>query len=123
MKTLALLFVFIFCCNLAGAADGSFLNTQCMNYDGDLSSEQDAWCLAYITGFVEGAATDRQAEREQANRFCLDSNVTFNQIILVVKKYLKQNPELLNYPERYVVNDALASKYPCVKDPTVSTQE
>lgn len=101
--------------NLVFAADGNFLYSQCRNYGGEIYNERDVWCQAYITGYVEAIATERLVTKVGANKFCIESEMTFNQIISSVNKFLENNPELLNRPGRHLVNDALALAFPCKK--------
>ncbi len=60
-------------------------------------------------------ATSRQTslrQQEFKNIFCA-TNVDAKQLVLIVKKYLENNPELLSLIAADIVNAALRKAFPC----------
>ncbi len=125
MKTLILILLFLFATYTSAAetkdnslyVTGMQLLENCQdphlkNTD-SYSAMQSGVCLGYIMAVVD--ATSRQTslrQQEFKNIFCA-TNVDAKQLVLIVKKYLENNPELLSLIAADIVNAALRKAFPC----------
>lgn len=80
---------------------------------------EEGHCLGYLSG-----ATDVLEEWDESNTklhgnnpspVCLPSNVTMNEIAMVVVKYLNDHPNKLHNDRSLLVMLALSDAYPCKK--------
>jgi hypothetical protein len=70
-------------------------------------------CAGYILG-VSDVALDYLMYAPKAKRsYCLPSEVRAEQLIMVVKKYLEDNPARLHLPAGVLITDALIEAFPC----------
>lgn len=124
-----LLFIFISGClgaqDVDWKGDGNSLLTKCSLavrvFDGEKLSSADAaegsFCMGYLLGSHD---TDYMVQTLEEHgkitlmkHACVPSNVSTAQIIRVVVKYLRDNPERLNMPAPVLVTDAIRSSFPC----------
>jgi hypothetical protein len=70
-------------------------------------------CLGYIQGFRDTEAIHEQALANAT--FCIPSEVENGQLVLVILKYLKANPESLHQNRAFLTFMALGTAYPCAK--------
>jgi hypothetical protein len=82
--------------------------------DGEKVSAQEAsdagFCGGYIIGLNEGL---RSAVERTKVKYCLPSGLTGEQIVRVVEKYLRENPQELHKPMRTNAIAAFAKAFPC----------
>jgi hypothetical protein len=64
-----------------------------------------AACAAYETGFASGLA--------HAGAICLPPNVSWEQIDLVVRDFMRSHPARLNEAPDALFDDALRNAWPC----------
>ena len=70
-------------------------------------------CIGYIMG-VSDMALDYLAFAPNAKRtYCLPSEVHPDQLVMVVKKYLEDNPAQLHLPAGVLTTHALTAAFPC----------
>jgi Rap1a immunity proteins len=70
-------------------------------------------CLGYIMG-VSDMALDYLAFAPNAKRtYCVPSEVHPDQLVMVVKKYLEDNPAQLHLPAGVLTTYALTAAFPC----------
>jgi hypothetical protein len=105
--------------------DGSNLLTRCSLavrvFDGEKLSSADAvdgsFCMGYISGIHDmDYAVQMLEENEKITLMkhaCIPSNVSTAQVMRVVVKYLRDNPERLHMPASVLVTDAIRSSFPC----------
>jgi hypothetical protein len=68
-------------------------------------------CEGYITG-VSTALNDKGISKV---KLCIPDGVSSGQLVLVVKKWLKDNPEKLHYAGAAIVAFAAIGAFPCPK--------
>jgi hypothetical protein len=71
----------------------------------------DALCVAYVTGFIDGAELKVAAGAERT--FCLPRESNAGQYQAVVTKHLQENPATRHYPASYLTQNALSAAFPC----------
>lgn len=82
-------------------------------------TEHGAGCLLYIGGFVEGVETGHTATKVQTKRedlpmpFCRPDNVENAQLVRIVLKYIRENPEDSHQPTALVALWAFQKAFPC----------
>src|ERR1700694_4192999 len=74
-------------------------------------------CIGYVTGFINGVQYE-QAFAETKNRkmpapFCIPDGVENAQLVRVLMKYIRNNPESANQPTAWLLMDGLEKAYPC----------
>jgi hypothetical protein len=106
-------------------ADGSSLLTKCSLavriFDGEKLSSGDAVdggiCVGYIWGSHDTDYMVQMLEEHQKitmmKHACTPSNASTSQMVRVVVKYLRDNPDRLNMPASVLVTDAIRSSFPC----------
>jgi hypothetical protein len=90
-------------------------------FDGEKLSSGDAvdggFCLGYIMGSHDmDIAVQVMEEHEKTTLMkhsCVPSNASTAQVVRVVVKYLRDNPERLNMPASVLITDAVRSSFPC----------
>jgi len=94
------------------ATTGNELYERCANYavmsgnaPCDQSTVDTAMCGWYVEGVLD--ATIGTLYR------CPSDGVTYDKIVLVVKKYLSEHPERLHLPGDKLVIEALKEAFPC----------
>lgn len=86
-------------------------------------------CHGYVIGVISGLTTGTQLSfgyynyptdfdaaqigAKEVMRSCAPENMTGEQAVLVVKKYLAEHPEKLHMPGTYIIFDALVESFPC----------
>lgn len=108
----------------AQSVTGNDLKSSC----DDPTGEKYAFCVSYVLGVTEGLrlgiaypmfiAGDRTVEdintlSDTLLGYCAFSTVTTAQNIAVVAKYLRDNPEQLHNPARWLVLNAYQNAYAC----------
>lgn len=63
-------------------------------------------CAAYVAGFVQGSSIG-------ARTYCAPMEITGEQSVLIITKYLRDHPEELHYSAAILADIALAKAYPC----------
>ena len=86
------------------AESGNDLLGHCNDY----STAKGTFGQGVCAGFVMGVA-------EVSNKICRPKDVTNKQLVLVVEKYLKDNPQELHYSATSLAEYALSKVWPCQK--------
>jgi hypothetical protein len=89
--------------------------------DGETLSSADAvggaLCVGYVMGVHDIDSTVQMLEKHEKtslmNHACVPSNVSTNQAVRTVVKYLRDNPAQLHRPASVLVIDAVRSSFPC----------
>jgi len=82
-------------------------------------TQQGAGCLLYISGFVEGAEIGHTATKVQTKQenlpgpFCRPDNVETAQLVKIVLKYVRENPEDAHQRTGLVALWAFQKSFPC----------
>lgn len=86
---------------------GKSLKIKCSS---DLNSYDRAFCLGYIAGIA-----DAMKDGNKINDFkaCVPDGVTEEQILSVVREFLKENPGNLQYTANDLVAFAFQDAFPC----------
>jgi|SRR5271166_6949664 len=90
-------------------------------FDGEKLSSADAvegsFCMGYLLGSHDTDYMVQTLEEHEKitlmKHACVPSNVSTAQVLRVVLKYLRDNPERLNMPAPVLVTDAIRSSFPC----------
>ena len=77
--------------------------------DKDDASWKDGFCYGYVSGIAE-ILTWASAENV---KICMPDNVTSKQVVSVVRKYMKNHPEVLHDGADFIIAIALNSAFPC----------
>jgi hypothetical protein len=75
-------------------------------------------CIGYVSGFVSGVEfgagfVEDQAGKKVRKPFCRPEEVENGQLIRVVLKYIRDNPEKAHQPTSWLLMDAFGKAYPC----------
>ena len=77
-------------------------------------------CHAYINGVIQGfalgarvASFDITGEYVNYKIFCPPDDVTIDQYVAVVKKYMEDHPEVLGEPSAPLISLAMKEVFPC----------
>jgi hypothetical protein len=75
-------------------------------------------CLGWVRGFTTGVAYEASFAKAKTKQnasapFCIPEDVENGQIVLVVLKYIHDNPADSNQPTVIVIKNALGKAYPC----------
>ena len=97
-----------------GAAQGNFytgnkLHTLCNSDDKDWYSK--GACVGYVIGAVDALMFAQTTQ--ELRIFCLPKQVTAVQVVAVIKKYLRENPQDRHYQAGSEISAALAENFPC----------
>jgi hypothetical protein len=110
MKIIIFLFLFSFSTiSSVQAITGNKLIKTCEKYNVEITNvdfQMTAYCTGYITGVVDGM-------NYIENRFCVPRKVIYGQIIKVVIKYLKNNPQRLHQDYAPLIYSAVSESFPC----------
>jgi hypothetical protein len=105
--------------------DGNSLLRKCSldvrALDGEKLSSADiaegAFCVGYISGIHDADYMVQMLEEHEKTTLmkhgCPPSNASTEQVVRVVVKYLRDNPERLHMPASVLVTDAVRSSFPC----------
>jgi Rap1a immunity proteins len=105
--------------------DGSSLLAKCSldvrALDGEKLSSADiaegAFCTGYVSGIHDTDYMVQMLEEHEKitlmKHACPPSNVSTEQAVRVVVKYLRDNPERLHMPAAVLVTDAIRRSFPC----------
>ena len=87
---------------------GNKLVRYCEGWEEDTATFQKGVCGGYVVGVFDA---------NPGNRLCSPTNVTVDveigQVVSIVRKYLKENPERLHNTAAVLVTAALAEAFPC----------
>jgi hypothetical protein len=76
-----------------------------------------ATCVGYLWGVHDMEFTVQMLEAQQKVKVmrhsCVPPNATTSQMVRVVVKYLRDNPDRLNLPSAILATDAIRSAFPC----------
>ena len=75
-------------------------------------ARDNGMCLGYIVGLSDQAMGDQTFAHAKRN-YCLPSGVRSEQLVMVVKKYLEDNPAQLHYEAAVMTIRALTDAFPC----------
>jgi hypothetical protein len=75
-------------------------------------------CLGYVRGFTTGVAYEASFAKAKTKQnapvpFCIPEDVENGQTVLVVLKYIRDNPADSNQPTVILIKYALGKAYPC----------
>jgi Rap1a immunity proteins len=76
------------------------------------TAKDNGMCLGYIVGVSDQAVGDKALAHAKGN-YCLPSEVHSEQLVMVVKKYLEDNPAQLHYQAEVLTIHALTDAFPC----------
>lgn len=91
----------------ANAQTGMNLRQQC-----GVQARYHPHCAQWMGGVVDGILVG-QALDEHNMRVCLPRGVSGRQILLIVRAYMRRNPQTLNESETAVIARAVHDAYPC----------
>lgn len=98
----------VLACFLAGSvsvkADGTSFLEDCNNYSVSKGTSGQGYCICVVVGVLSAS-----------DKICLPNNVSMKQAVLVVEKFLKDNPQELHYFEGSLAEYALSKTWPCSK--------
>ena len=106
----------------AGTTDGNELLNDCRQYSKpeSASAPDDAFSLGFCLAYVAGGKDALQAQQVMGDakgggiHACFpEDGITNNQAVLIVIKWLKDNPGMLHLPAVVLVTGALAQDFPC----------
>jgi len=105
----------LFVCTQVGAAEleqttGIELNEYCSDHS---ASAKSVACSMYIRGFGAGIEAGDGSKEKDKRIWCFPHNLTVAQARLVIEKYMRDNPGLLNLSAGMIVSIALNSAFPC----------
>lgn len=75
-------------------------------------------CLGYVGGFVQGVETtisfvQSVTKRSPLAPFCKPDDLERGQMVRIVMKYIRENPEKAHLPTAGLIMGALSKAYPC----------
>jgi hypothetical protein len=76
------------------------------------TARDNGMCLGYIVGLSDQKMGDQTSTHAKRN-YCLTSEVRSEQLVMVVKKYLEDNPAQLHYEAAGLTIRALTDAFPC----------
>lgn len=115
MKKLAISFIFaqIVSTPVWSQENGNDLHEQCS----DTSVAVRFGCSSFISGYFSGIRSSRFFYSRKYNEdrpiFCIPNEVTLGQIVDIVRKDLRDFPEIRNRPTDDVLTLIISSKFPC----------
>jgi hypothetical protein len=126
MKTYYWLILSLFgCCTfLSAQTEGHLFNSgkaflrRCSTVESK-QTESGLECILYIAGFVQGVefgSISTRVETKQATMpmpFCRPDNVDTAQLVKIVLKYIRKNPEDANQHTMYIALRAFQEAFPC----------
>lgn len=82
------------------------------------SARDSGYCEGYISGFYDGRTTSDYGKLELMSCPPSDASganlaVTYSQMVLVFRKWAKDNPQKLHHPSWASVREAFAKAWPC----------
>ena len=98
---------------MAGWYTGAQLNALAESYTKTMESKEGMPILSYtemglfsgyVTGYTDGNSL-----------LCIPAGVTRGQLLAIVAKYLKNNPEIWNLPSEVLIFNSLIHTFPCKK--------
>ena len=96
----------------AGFHDGHKLKEWAEAYDRSLTGEKqkptDTQEVLTFMGYVTGVN-----DALQGMILCTPPGVKIHELVVVVKKYVRQHPEMLKRPASHSVIEAISQAYPC----------
>lgn len=89
--------------------DGNELLNHCHDYT-EKSDFGAGFCIGYVTGIAEAL---NNKVNSSPTPFCIPSEVIFKQLVLIVTKYLNDNPAELHKTAISIIQAALRDAFPC----------
>lgn len=85
---------------------------------GEVPYDQDAvystYCRAYISGFIDGFLMQQaQYKAGYGKSICIPLGIKKDQSVLIISKYLLDNPQKLHKMDMELSYDALMEAFPC----------
>lgn len=98
---------------MAGWYTGAQLNALAESYTQVMESAEaisfkTQWESGMFSGYVTGYADGNSL-------LCIPGGVTRGQLLAIVSKYLKNNPEVWNLPSEVLIFNSLVHTFPCKK--------
>lgn len=90
---------------------GQDLFKNCSQYEKQLGTPPDWACMAYVTAVADVLSNNSVG----GVRVCFPQNVNKQQVVLVVVKYLRDQPEVLHFSAVSLTVNALQKAFPCSK--------
>jgi hypothetical protein len=75
-------------------------------------ARDNGMCLGYIIGVSDQILADQPSGNTKRS-YCLAADVRSEQLFMVVKKYLEDNPAVLHFPAAVLTERALREAFPC----------
>ena len=73
-----------------------------------------AECAYYVAGFRAGLSIGSiMASKDHQSSFCMDDEVSLEQVVAVIVKYLRDHPESRNQAASWLAYTALTDGFPC----------
>lgn len=114
MSCLVVTAVLLVCLTTQGRSD--FTGMDLLNMCGSKDKEAKSLCESWIVGFQAGVGTAEDFRKAtNGGSVCLPKGFTGGQVILIVEKYMKENPKLLHFGANMVTFEALFEAFPCQK--------
>jgi hypothetical protein len=109
----------------ASAADtGSILLQKCRAAEQTRMTASESsdysYCVGYITGVLDGLLLNQRTIDEfgkiPTKFICIPAEgIDIDQMVLIVTKFLKDNPEKLHYEAGILIRNAMVKAFPCPK--------
>lgn len=116
-RRLPLLFALFFILTLSPVwADGNQLLENCQKWETETKDLVEAAQSGMCMGMVQGVTDEilfMNPSMPKNLQVCLPEKITSGQIIKIVIKYLKDNPEQLHLSEAQFIHGVLLTTYPC----------
>jgi hypothetical protein len=77
------------------------------------TARDNGLCVGYIMGVSDAGLNYIVLAPNVKRRYCLPSEARSGQLVMVVKKYLEDNPAQLHLPAGVLTTDALIAAFPC----------
>ena len=90
---------------------GHDLYKNCSQYEKQLGTSGDFACMGFVTAVADVLSNNSV----DGVRVCFPQNVNKQQVVLVVAKYLRDQPEALHFSAVSLTVNALQKAFPCSK--------
>jgi len=111
--------VFASCLGSAHGLTGTDLYTQCFSKpELSLSASDSSFCYGYLQGALETvlfeeAIVDNGRGGSNLKFVCTADTLKMQQVFLIVRKYLSDNPDKLHWAAALLVHNAMQAAFPC----------
>ena len=120
MKKILIFSAFLFAfTSLSHAINGNELLRQCRAAElARPTTEENSdytYCRGYVMGAVETRLLFENLKRQESTKkhFCMPDEMLNSQLVLIVVKFLHDNPDKLHWAAPALINNALIAAYPC----------